>query len=547
MQSTVGSKGDIIQQQMGLAVKRYHDVNDLEQQAFGHLQQRALMELTHEERLLNNGDWLLTLKQKDLLKKNWDIIYDGGMNRDTIAIQSNRPLTDEGNSERLVDQYVNHDITPLIQYCHHYKSWFIWHQDEGRWKKDEVAEIQRISKDVIRRILIEASKAPLDTQMRATTKWALQCECRAHIDGMIELTKKERQVIIQPELLDADINLLNCNNGTLNLITGAILPHSRNHFISRTTGLDYDPDAKCPLWLTFLNRIFRERKDKKEIIEFIKRAMGYSLTGSTREQVLFLLHGSGSNGKSVFVGILRALLGEYATVTESRTFCTGRGEQSNDIARLAGMRVVVASENSKDNFLDEALVKHLTGGDEVCARYLYQEAFTFKPQFKIWWSFNHSPNISDMTYSIWRRILRIPFKERIPPEEQNKDLEIILKSELRGILNFALEGLLEYQKIGLNPPIGIQNATKEYQEDQDVLLDWWNLCVEEITGEDAFGRPFDVMAKDALESFKQWAIWNNPDIKMSMTKFGKLIEDRGVHKKRMKDGIHYFGIKVKQK
>ena len=453
-----------------------------------------------------------------------------------------RPLTDFGNAERLVDQ-----ANYYIRYCHQFCSWYIYTNSEGRWKKDESGFINRIGKDTIRRIHVEASRAPTTDAMKAYSGWAFKSEARAALNNMVKLAESSKRVVIKPDELDADDYQFNMRNGIFNLKTFELDEHNRMNFVTRLADYEYDDKAQCPLFQKYLNRIFRSREDKDEMIAFLQRAVGYTLTGSTQEQCLFLLYGSGANGKSVFLDVLNALLGEYGTVTQSRTFTTERGEISNDIAALAGKRMVYASENSSDTRLDESIIKQLTGGENISARFLHQEFFTFKPRFKIWWAFNHPPAITDMTNSIWRRIKIIPFNEVLPENEWDKKLaEKLISHELPGIFNWGVKGLKEYYNSGsLNPPKVIAEATLRYKEDQDILHDFITEYCDVVSSEDPFGKSFEIRANDLYEAYKSWNTYNGDEKPMSSTKFGRLLHDKGIQRVRKMDGKYYIGLKLK--
>jgi putative DNA primase/helicase len=493
-------------------------------------------ELTKDELIRWDNDWLKALKEKDKLKKP-DIITGGGFQarRDAIAQDKERRLTDLGNSERLIDQY-----SADIRYCHQFISWYIWNYQEGRWKKDDNGYIYRIAKDVTRRILNEASKmGEGDVRRKRLSEWAFVCENRSHINGMVDLAQNDKAILMSPDQMDQDDFKFNMRNGVFDLKTFSLGPHDKSLNITRLANYDYDERATCPKFLNFLERSFKSNKKKDEIIGYIQRAVGYTLTGSTAEQALFLLYGSGANGKSVLLGIIRALQDEYGTVTQSRTFTTDRGEISNDIAALAGVRFVSASENSSDTILDESTIKQLTGGEEVSARFLHQEFFTFLPKFKIWWSFNHPPAISDMTISIWRRIKIIPFTETIPEEEWDKQLLEKLKGELPGIFNWAIEGLKSYYKNGLQEPEEVTKATKSYKNDQDILLDFFTTSYEFTNNEND-----RIKASDLYQSYKSWWNFQESTKPMSSTRFGRLCRDRGMKKIEGRDGNYYTGLKV---
>ena len=537
-------KLDIISKLMEDAKQKYHSENDALRDEFNQYHSRFMNgEVTPKELEDFNGDWLKALKEKDRSKKN-DIIESEGstLRRNEIAVINDRPYTDLGNAERFVDQYVS-----VIKYCHPFKSWFVWNPAEGRWKLDANGYCYRIAKDVVRRIPSEAQRAPTQQKLKQGYNWAFQCENRSHLTGMIELAQSDKRILVTPDELDGNDYLFNLLNGTFNLKTLEIQEHKKSDNISRLAPYDYKPQATCPLFLKYLDRIFRNRKEKKqETISYLQRAVGYTLTGLTQEQCLFLLYGSGANGKSVFLDVLNALTGEYGTVAQSKSFTTNHGEINNDIAALSGKRMVCASENSSDTNLDESLIKQLTGGEEICARFLHQEFFTYKPKFKIWWGFNHPPAISDMTNSIWRRIKIIPFDEILQESEWDKKLaEKLISSELPGIFNWAIKGLQEYYEKGLNTPQIVTKATSDYKMEQDILHDFVFECCEIPLPDEPFGKKTIVKASELYNTYKQWNSYNGDEKPMSSTKFGRLLRDKGYAKNRERDGVYYSNIRIK--
>jgi len=536
-------KLDLISKLMEDAKQKYHSDNDSLRDEFNQYHSRFINgEVTPKELEEFNGDWLKALKEKDRSKKNNIIEGEGSqLRRNEIAVLNCRPFTDLGNAERLVDQYPN-----LIKYCHPFNSWYVWTPSEGRWKKDTDAYCYRIAKDVIRRIPTEAQRAPTKEMMKAGYSWAFVCENRSHLTGMIELAQMDKRIIVAPDDLDANDYLFNLQNGTFNLKTLEMQEHKKSDNISKLAPFEYRPNATCPQFLKYLDRIFRNRGEtKNDTISFLQRAVGYTLTGSTQEQCLFLLYGSGANGKSVFLDILNALMGEYGTVTQSKSFTTDHGEINNDIAALAGRRMVYASENSSDTKLDESLIKQLTGGENISARFLHQEFFTFQPKFKLWWAFNHPPAITDMTNSIWRRIKIVPFEEILPESEWDRKLAEKLKAtELPGIFNWAIKGLVEYYEKGLCPPKIVTKATSDYKMEQDILHDFIFEYCEIPEENEGFGKSKTTKASELYSAYKTWNSYNGDEKPMSSTKFGRLLRDKGFGKERERDGIYYLGIRI---
>jgi len=448
-----------------------------------------------------------------------------------------RHCTDYGNCERFINLH-----GADVKYCKVFDAWYLWTQDEGRWKKDLLGAIQEYAKETVRSIYAEAARAGIDEERRKLAKWAMQCETTSHTNAIITLAKSDPYVVTEHDAFDQNHMLLNLANGTYNLLNHVLEPHRKGLLITKRAPIEYCQDAECPLFLKFLDRVFTSHP---EIVPYLQRAVGYTLTGSTQEDILFLLYGGGANGKSTLLNVLEALLRDYSVNTESSTFTTNRSDNvRNDLARLVGARLVTAAENSMDSNLDETLIKQLTGGDKIAARFLFQEYFEYRPTFKIWWCFNHMPRIRDTTNSTWRRIHLIPFKESIPEDEQDKQLSEKLLEELPGILNWAIDGLKEYQKDGLNPPEIVVTTTTEYRNDQDQLFDFFSDMIDVATGDEPVGIVYEAKGSDIYKVYLQWTSFNN-EKPMSSTMFGNLLKERGVKKVRKTSGVYYHGIRVK--
>jgi len=433
-------------------------------------------------------------------------------------------LTDSGNAERLVALHGKD-----LRYCYAWKTWLVW--DGKRWKKDGQGEVERRAKDTVRDLYAEASHWGDEHTRQSIAKWAIQSESERRIRAMISLARSEPGISVLPEELDRNPWLFNVANGTLDLRTGELRPHRREDLITKLSPVEYDPEAKAPLWESFLERVLQD----EELIAFIQRAVGYALTGDTSEQVLFLLYGTGANGKSTFLETIRAMLGDYAQHTSFETFLARRGEGvRNDIARLVSARLVTAQEVESGRRLAESLVKLLTGGDTVTARFLYSEYFEFKPEFKLFLAANHKPIIRGTDLAIWRRIRLIPFTVTIPPEEQDHRLGEKLKKELPGILAWAVRGCLEWQERGLGLPPQVKAATEAYREEMDILAAFLNeRCVispEAVTP-----------AKDLYAAYTQWCFeyGERPETQRS---FGMRLSERGFERTKHKGRCHWRGI-----
>jgi len=333
--------------------------------------------------------------------------------------------------------------------------------------------------------------------------------------------------------LDADPWLLATPNGVLDLKTGSLSPGKPAQCITRAMPYPYDADAECPRWESFLSEIFA---GDDSLVAFVQRAIGYSLTGRTEEQCFFLCWGTGANGKTVFLSALLNMFGEQGRKTPFSTLESHRGErQTNDIAALVGRRLVVADESQLGQRLDESRVKALTGGDAISVRLLRKEFFTYTPAYKIWLATNHKPNIRGTDHGMWRRVRLIPFEVRFDEENRDPQLADKLKSEATGILAWAVRGCLEWQRIGLDPPAKVLQATEAYRKEMNIVGQFLDECTERAAGE-------SVKAKDIYRSYDAWCK-ENGERPMTNTRFGKLLRERGLEKKKQGGCNHYLDLR----
>ena len=430
-------------------------------------------------------------------------------------------LTDLGNAERLV-----HHHGDDLRYCHLWRKWLVW--DGRRWKVDDTGEIMRRAKDTAIAIYAEAAEIKAkgdgeDAEAKAQAKrdaivsWAGKSQASARLKAMIELAASEQDIPVLPDQLDRDPWALNCRNGTIAIQDDTLRPHSRADLITKLAGVDYDPQAQAPTWTKFLQRVMGEDED---LIGFLQRAVGYSLTGDVGEEVIFIPHGTGANGKTKFLEAIQSMLGDYAQEAPSNLLTAKRNDGiPNDVARLMGARFVAASETGQDHDLNEALVKDLTGGDTITARFLFAEYFQFTPTHKLWLSTNHRPKVKGVDEGIWRRILLIPFTVWIPPIERDKRLGDKLKAELPGILAWAVQGCLAWRKEGLRPPSKVTQATKDYRAEQDDLGAWIaQRCIIAEDEEEAF--------KDLYSNYTEWCEAGRL-VALNSREFGQALTERG--------------------
>jgi putative DNA primase/helicase len=292
------------------------------------------------------------------------------------------------------------------------------------------------------------------------------------------LAESEAGIPILPEELDRDPWLLNVLNGTIDLRTGVIRAHRREDLMSQLAPASYDPEARSELWDSFLAHIL----PRPDLRAFVQRGLGYSITGDTREEKLFFPHGLTATGKSTLLSAIVATLGEYAATADFETFLTRErltGSPRNDIARLAGKRFVVSLEVDDGQHLAEALIKQLTGGDVVAARFLHKESFEFLPTFKLWLAANDRPLVRDDDDAIWRRILQVPFTVQIPETDRDPTIKARLRNpEESGaaILAWLVEGCLAWQRQGLDVPEVVRDTTAAYRQEMDPISGFLTEC-----------------------------------------------------------------------
>lgn len=425
-------------------------------------------------------DWFVTYgkSKKELLKliKSTPVYMDpdlpGHESKEKKAIPKKEleesildfAMSDIGNAERLVAFFGQ-----KLAYCHEQRTWFIW--SGSYWKADNMLETQNLIQRIVKQIGIAASRLGDEDDRKMWWKFCIASSNSHRIAGAITLARSDHAVAHATSDFDTNCYLLNVKNGTIDLRTGIIRPFKQSDFITKISNATYDQKAECPNWLKFLDLIMM---GNQELVDFLQCAVGYSLTGSIAERVLFILYGGGDNGKTQFLNTLGELYGDYGGVCSTATLYSKRdaGGIPNDLAAQRGKRFVSATEGQEHRRLDEAAVKRVTGGDPVRARFLNKEWFDYFPEFKVWFGTNYRPIIKGTDDAIWNRIRLVPFKMKIPKEDQIKDYWRELIKELPGILNWALEGCKRWQTDGLKQPKEVQQATSEYRSDEDIAANF---------------------------------------------------------------------------
>lgn len=422
---------------------------------------------------------------------------------------------DTGNAQRFVDLFGD-----KVRYCYTDKRW-LWY-DGRKWCTDMTGAVKRLADKAVACMsaelkVYEQTDADEGTDMAKAFEKHMKSS-RSNKSKNAMLNEVMHHVPILPSQLDRYKAALNTPGGVIDLKSGALAPHDPKNYFTKITAVEYSENADCPRWLAFLDDIFRKDKD---LIRYVQKAVGYSLTGSTTEQCAFFLYGTGRNGKSTFIDIIRDIFGDYAANIQPETIMV-RSNQStainSDIARLKGARLVTSVEPNEGVRINEGLLKQLTGDDTVTARKLYGDEFEFKPEFKLWMATNHKPVIRGTDTGIWRRIHMIPFTVQIPEEKIDRRLKYKLSAELTGIFRWAVEGCLLWQKEGLKMPRAVLEEVREYRREMDVI----SAFVEDKC---TVGKGLSVQSSALYAAYLRWADSGN-EYKMSNTKFGLEIAKR---------------------
>ncbi len=398
-------------------------------------------------------------------------------------------FSDYGNAQRVIALHGEQ-----MRYSHIAENWLNW---EGtHWLIDDGGRARWRSQHTI----VEFGKQAMSTRNEDAAKFAAKCLNSQRISNA--LREAQPHLAIQPKDLDRDPYLLNCRNGAIELKTGRLREHRRQDFITRLAPVEYDPAARSELWQRALDQW---TDGNRELQAFLQRAVGYSLTGDTGEEVLFFVHGPAAAGKSSFLEAIKATLGDYAKTADFDTFVQRKDVAiRNDIAELAGRRFVCSIEVDEGKKLAEGLVKMLTGGDTVRARFLYEEGFEFLPQFKLWLAANKAPKVRDDDAAMWRRILRIPFENVIAKDKRDPSVKKRLKDTSDAgpaILAWAVEGCLRWQEERLQVPPLVEQATEAYRLDMDPLRQFFEDCC-------VFGDGLKVTAARLHQEYETWCRQN---------------------------------------
>lgn len=441
------------------------------------------------------------------------------------------PHTDSGNAELIAGLYKN-----SLRYDLKRGRWIIWNDSRSRWEEDVTRKVRILAKAAAR----FRSKAAFSINDKEESieefKWAKQSESGYRLDKALEGAASEPPVSDEGNGWDADAMLLGVANGILDLRSGTMRSATHQDRVTKFTPVKFDPGAKCQRWSQFVGEIFG---NDRELICFVQKAVGYTLSGNVDEHCLFALYGTGRNGKTTLLEVILHLLGDYGVDLpfgnlDTKHYPIGEG------VNLPGARFAKSVETGKGRQLDEGRVKSWTGGDTITIRPLHRNAFSFQPTHKLWLAFNHKPEIKDASPAMWSRIRLIPFEQRFEKSKRDKKLVRTLKEEAPGILNWAIEGCLAWQREGLEAPATVEQATREYEEESDAVGPFIEECCE-------VGGGFCAPSGELWKAYEAWCdrIDETPLFRKD---FGDSLDEKGFHKDRIGHGRNRVrkGLRLRQ-
>jgi P4 family phage/plasmid primase-like protien len=441
---------------------------------------------------------------------------------------------DVGNAQRLIALHGQD-----MRYCHEFKKWLVWN---GRtWERDTEGQALAMAKDAMKKFAVQAMTEFTNLEEpssadRARLRFATSSLKENRLLSLLHLAQPELHILTRD--MDTDPHLINFRNGTVDLRTGELIPHRREHYITKQLRYNYTPQAQCPMFLSFLRQITAAHP---EFLNHLQRAFGYSLTGITIEKTLFLLHGPGDNGKSTLLATFLALLGDYAVLLQIDTLMVHKFESNNtnaDLAELRGARFVMTSETEKNQRLAEAKIKRVTQGmGEISATRKYENPIRFKESHKLWIDANHLPTVRGTDNAIWNRLQPIPFDTVITKDAQDKDLPAKLLTEAEGILAWTVAGAKLWYESGLQKPAAVEKARDEWRTESNQIARFVDArCEFDPTNKTVVG------STDLYKAYKLWCVETGEKYTESQKSFAVSLADNGIVSKHTKNGNVYPGL-----
>ncbi|HEX3740047.1 MAG TPA: phage/plasmid primase, P4 family [Terriglobales bacterium] len=427
-------------------------------------------------------------------------------------------VTEDGLALALTAKYKD-----SLRYVYEWGSWLTW--DGVVWKPEKTLKVYDLARAVCREAAIASEKESLKSKLAQA----------ATVAAVERLARADRQFASTPDAWNSDPMQLNTMSGVIDLATGKVLSHNRANFHTKVCGTKMS-DSRPELWLSFIDRV---TGGDAELQAYLQRMVGYCLTGDTREHTLFFFYGTGANGKSVFTSTIAGILGDYSKSTPVEVFTETRNEQHPcAVASLQSVRLALTQETEKTSRFAEARLKQMTGGDKLTARYMHQNFFEFSPQFKVLIAGNHKPRLSSVDEAIRRRVHLVPFAITIPGAERDPRLTEKLKAEWPAILGWAIQGCLQWQKHGLQPPKTVLDATDEYLSNEDRIGMWLReRCI--------MGRNYSAGSSTAFHDYKAWCENMNEQTGSQRTFTQELLTRQGIDQVHARIGNSFVGFGLK--
>ena len=439
-------------------------------------------------------------------------------------------LTDAGAGEAFCSVFGH-----MVRFDHRRRHWLLW--DDHYWRPDADEQVHRLAVAFAKQWQHAALGIVNYDERRRVTEYALKLEKRGAVESMLWFAKSMLPIACAGDRWDANHWLLGCTNGIVDLRTGDVRAGDRDDFITQQTGNPFDPDAECPRWDQFLIEVF---DNDETLIDYVQRALGYSLTGDMREQCFFVGFGSGSNGKSIFLDTLESVWGTYAHRADMRVFAGGSADATHfHMADFRGRRLVFAAETRTNSRMNEHTIKNFTGGESMRVEEKYGDPFTIKPCGKIWLGVNHRPRVMDDSFGFWRRVRLIPFVRTFAGSGEDRMLRDTLRAEAPGILAWAVRGCLRWQHEGLETPAVVMAQTDDYQAGEDPLTEFF----EQRTIVDAENEvPFATL----FSAYRGWATEQGfaERDKMTAKGFGNALQRRPFERIKSNGVTRYKGLRV---
>lgn len=453
------------------------------------------------------------------------------MQQAQIAAQA--PARPEPEGEYAVAIAVAGELQGRLRYAEHTRQWMSY--ADGIWRPISTNRAAELVVNAAETYYLREIDAAVDKDEKKRLTKLLELAYRSRaMAGILFFLAGQSGIETYADEWDRGDTLLPVKNGVADLTDGSLKPHDPGHLFTKQAGVAYDPQAQAPRWEQFLNEIFM---GDKELVAFVQRAVGYSLTGLTREQCFFFLYGTGRNGKSRFLEVLRSVAGDFGRYAAFSTFTKGRGSNGHedDLMALEGSRLITSSESKTVGKLAEDVLKSIVGEDPITGSRKHERTRTFRPAFKLWLAANNKPKVVDVTDGFWRKVVLIPFEAKFEGAAEDKRLGEKLRSELSGILNWAVEGCLAYQREGLNPPQRCIDAAAAWRADNDPLADFLATC--------KVGAGLEVKASVLYQEYEQYCAINGTK-PISITAFSPLLEAHGFKREVRRNGKFFIGISV---